>query len=149
MRRETGPKGSEAANECCHVIVHEVLELEELVAVNASFDDDLEDDLREFWIELAESADDEPSCYEPSVFDYINLYCLEFTTLGERSIATNEWDVVGVRLLRSYGGPNAFIAWNGTDFIDVHVHWGSQIAEARIFAPNFASSLEEMANAVS
>jgi len=23
--------------------------------------------------------------------DYVNLYCLELTTLGERSNATNEW----------------------------------------------------------
>lgn len=140
-------KTSELANEYCRSIVREVLALEELVANGASFDDDLEDYPREFWIELAESADEEPSCYEPSVFDYVNLDCLEFTTLGERSFATNEWSVVGVRLLRTYGGPNAFIEWNDTDYIAVQVYWGSEFAEARLLAPNIAASLEEMANA--
>jgi hypothetical protein len=97
---------SEEAIEYCHSIVQEVLALEELVANDQSFHDDLGGYLREFWIELAESVDEEPSRYEPSVFDYVNLYCLEFTTLGERSNATNEWNVVGARLLRTYGGPN-------------------------------------------
>ncbi|MHB8379777.1 MAG: hypothetical protein ACYDB2_07660 [Acidimicrobiales bacterium] len=141
-------KGSELANEYCQSIVQEVLALEKLLANHESFDDELEDSLREFWIELAESADEEPSCYEPSVFDYVNLYCLEFTTLGERSNAINEWNVVGARLLRTYGGPNAFIEWNDTDFIVVQVYWGSEFAEARLFAPNIATCLEEMADAV-
>ena len=140
-------KSSELAEEYCHSIVQEVLALEELVANHESFDDDLEDSLREFWIELAESADEEPSRYRPSVFDYVNLNCLEFTTLGERSSATNEWNVVGARLLRTYGGPNAFIEWNDTNFVVVQVYWGSEFAESRFLAPNVASSLEEMANA--
>jgi len=140
-------KSSELAEEYCHSIVQEVLALEELVANHESFDDDLEDSLREFWIELAESADEDPICYQPSVFDYVLLNCLEFTTLGERSSATNEWNVVGARLLRTYGGPNAFIEWNDTNFVVVQVYWGSEFAESRFLAPNVASSLEEMANA--
>lgn len=142
-------KSSEEANEYCHSIVQEVLALEELVANDEAFDDDLGDYLRELWTELAESVGEEPSRYEPSVFDYVNLYCLEFTTLGERSNATNEWNVVGARLLRTYGGPNAFIEWNDTNFVFVQVHWGSEFAEARLFAPSIAAALEEMANAES
>ncbi len=142
-------KSNELADEYCHSIVQEVLALEELVANDESFDDDLDDNLREFWIELAESADEEPSCYQPSVFDYVNLNCLEFITLGERSNVTNEWNVVGVRLLRTYGGPNAFIEWNDTNFIVVQVYWGSEFAESRFLAPNIASSLAEMADAES
>jgi hypothetical protein len=138
-------KSSELANEYCHSIAHEVLALEELVAKYKSFDDDLEDYLKELWIELAESVDEELSSYQPSVSDYVNLYCLEFTALGERSNATNEWIIVGARLLRTYGGPNAFIEWNDTDFIVVQVYWGSEFAEARFFAPSVAASLEEMA----
>ena len=116
-----------------------------MVANDESFDDDLEDYLRELWIELAESADEEPSHYQPSVFDYVNQYCLEFTTLGERSNSTYEWNVVGARLLRTYGGPDTFIEWSNTDFIVVRVQWGSDFAEGRFFAPNIAASLEEMA----
>jgi hypothetical protein len=144
---EPDTKSSELANEYCHSIVHEVLALEELVANDESFGDDLEDYLREVWIELAESVDEEPSGYQPSVFDYVNLNCLEFITLGERSNATNEWNVVGVRLLRTYGGPNAFVEWNGTNFIVVQVYWGSEFAESRFLAPIVAASLEQMANA--
>ena len=140
---------SEKANEYCHSIVQEVLALEELVANDESFHDDLGGYLREFWTELAESVGEQPSRYEPSVYDYVNLYCLEFTTLGERSNATNEWDVVGVRLLRTYGGPNAVIQWNDTNFIVVQVHWGNEFAEARVLAPSVAAALEVMANAES
>ena len=142
-------KGSEEANDYCHSIVDEVQALEELVANDVSFDNDLGDHLRELWTELAESVGEEPSRYEPSVYDYVNLYCLELTTLGERSNATNEWDVVGVRLLRTYGGPNAVIQWNDANFIVVQVHWGSEFAEVRLFAPSIATALEEMANAES
>ena len=137
---------SEEAIEYCRSIVQEVLALEELVANDQSFHDDLGGYLREFWIELAESVDEEPSRYEPSVFDYVRLFCLEFTTLGERSNATNEWNVVGARLLRTYGGPNAFIEWNDSDYIVVRVYWGSEFAEARLFAPSIAAVFEEMAN---
>jgi hypothetical protein len=140
-------KSSDEANEYRNSIVQEVLALEELVANAEAFDDDLGDYLRELWTELAEGVGEEPSRYQPSVFDYVNLYCLEFTTLGERSNATNEWKVVGARLLRTYGGPNAFIEWNDTNFIVVQVHWGSEFAEARFFAPSISTALEEMANA--
>jgi len=139
-------KSSEDANRYCHSIVDEVQALEELVADDELFDDDLGDHLRELWTELAESVGEEASRYEPSVYDYVNLYCLELTTLGERSNATNEWDVVGVRLLRTYGGPNAFIEWNDSDYIVVRVYWGSEFAEARLFAPSIAAVFEEMAN---
>jgi len=139
-------ESNDLAHEYCHSIVHEVLALEELVANTESFDDDLEDNLRELWIELAESAGEEPSRYWPSVLDYVNLYCLEFTALGKRSSATNEWTVVGARLLRTCGGPNASIEWNGTDFIDVKVHWGSAFAEDRVFLKNIAASIEDIAN---
>ena len=139
-------KSSEDANEYCRSIVREVLALEKLVANAEAFDDDLGDYLRELWIELAKSVGEEPSRYEPSVLDYVNLHCLELTTLGERSNATNEWNVVGVRLLRTYGGPNAFIEWNDSDFIVVRVYWGSEFAEARLFAPSIAAVFEEMAN---
>jgi hypothetical protein len=142
-------KSGDKANEYCHSIVHEVLALEELVANAEAFDDDLGDYLRELWTELAEGVGEEPSRYQPSVFDYVNLYCLEFTTLGEWSNATNEWYVVGARLLRTYGGPIAFIEWNDTNFIVVQVHWGSEFAEARFFAPSISTALEEMANAES
>jgi hypothetical protein len=140
---------SEEAIEYCRSIVQEVLALEELVANDESFHDDLGGYLREFWIELAESVDEEPSRYEPSVFDYVNLFCLEFTTLGERSNATNEWNVVGARLLRTYGGPNVSIEWKDTYFIVVKVHWGSEFAEVWLFAPRIATALEKMANAES
>jgi len=92
-------KSGDKANEYCHSIVHEVLALEKLVGNDESFDDDLEDYLRRLWTELAESVGEEPARYEPSVVDYVNLHFLEFTTLGERSNATNEWSVVGARRL--------------------------------------------------
>jgi hypothetical protein len=66
--------------------------------------------------------------------------------LGERSNATNEWSVVGARLLRTYGGPNVSIVCSDTYFIVVQVHWGSEFAKAWLFAPNIAAALEEMAN---
>jgi hypothetical protein len=139
-------KSGDKANEYCHSIVHEVLALEKLVGNDESFDDDLEDYLRRLWTELAESVGEEPARYEPSVFDYVNLHFLEFTTLGERSNATNEWSVVGARLLRTYGGPNVSIVCSDTYFIVVQVHWGSEFAKAWLFAPNIAAALEEMAN---
>jgi hypothetical protein len=139
-------KSSEEANEYCHLIVHEVLALEELMANGAQFDDGSQNQQRELWIELAESVGEEPYCYEPAVIDYINLYCLEFVTLGECSSATNEWTVAGARLLRTYGGPNAFIEWHDTDFIVIQVYWGSEVAKVRVLAPNVAASLAEIAN---
>jgi hypothetical protein len=138
-------KSNEEANEYCHSIVHEVLALEELVSRHDLFDENLEDYLRDLWVELAESVGEDPSSYEPSVSDYVNLYCLEFITLGERSNATEEWSPVGARLLRTFGGPNAFIQWRDTNFIVVEVYWGSECAEARFLAPNIAAALEEMA----
>jgi len=68
-------------------------------------------------------AAEESSQYLPSFLDYVNGYCLEFTELGERSGATNEWNVVGARLLRTYGGPHAIIEWNYTNSIVVDVQW--------------------------
>jgi hypothetical protein len=140
---------NEEANEYCHSIVHEVLALEGLVTGSESFDANLEDHLRDLWVELAESVGEEPLSYEPSVSDYVNLYCLEFITLGERSNATDEWSPVGARLLRTYGGPNAFIEWRDTNFIIVKVYWGNERAEARLLAPNIAAALEKMANVLS
>jgi hypothetical protein len=66
--------------------------------------------------------------------------------LGERSSATNEWTVVGARLLRTYGGPNAYIEWHDTDFLVVQVYWGNETTEVRLLAPNVVASLEDIAS---
>jgi hypothetical protein len=135
------------ANEYCQSIVQEVLALEELIENAKNFDDDLEDPLRELWLELASSVGEDASNYKPCVVDYVNQNCLEFIVLGERSSATNEWSVVGARLLITYGGPNAYIEWRDTNIIVVEVYWGREFAQERILAPNIAVALGEIAEA--
>jgi hypothetical protein len=137
-------KNDGGADEYCLLIAREVVALEELLAGLVSFDGDLEDDLRELWDEMAGTAAEESSQYLPSFLDYVNGYCLEFTELGERSGATNEWNVVGARLLRTYGGPHAIIEWNYTNSIVVDVQWGGAHAAKSVFAPNIASALEQL-----
>lgn len=103
MTQSVSTQNNREAEECCRLITSEVVALEQLLAGQASFDEDLDDDLRELWDELASTASEEPSQYVPSLLGYVNSCCLEFTELGERSSATNEWNVVGARLLRTYG----------------------------------------------
>lgn len=136
-------------SEYCHSIVHEILALEAIITPHITYDDILMDEHQELWDELAECVGEQPSFYQPSVFDYVNLYCLELITLGERSSAANEWSVVGARLLRTYGGPNAYIEWHDTDFLVVQVYWGNETTEVRILAPNVAASIEDIASVVS
>ena len=134
------------AHRYCHTIADELLVLEELLSGGVLFDEDLEDDQRELWVELAEGAREEPSRYCPALMDYVSLYCLEFVTLGERSSSHGEWSTVGVRLLRTYGGPNAFIEYrdDGSN-VSVEVYWGGEFVSAQLVVPNVAKTLGELA----
>jgi hypothetical protein len=131
--------------EYCQSVVNEVEALEQLLASGEPFGGDLDDELHELWVELAAEAGEDPAQYTPSVFEYINLNCLEFIILGERSSAWDEWNVIGVRLLRTYGGPYATIEWHETCYVVVEVNWGRESSTAQVFAPNLTAALAELA----
>ncbi len=141
-------KNNEEVDEYCRSIVREVSTLEDLLANDQMFCGDLEDDLRELWVELAEEAGEDPARYTPSALDYINFKCLEFILLGERKGNSDEWNVIGARLLRTSGGPYATIYWFRGDCFGVGVSWGSESSSATVHAPNLSAALAEMANAL-
>ena len=131
------------AHQYCHTIADELLVLEKLLSGGVLFDENLEDDQRELWVELAEEAGEEPSRYCPALMDYVSRHCLGFVTLGKSSSSHG----AGVRLLRTYGGPNAFIEYRGDGSnVSVEVYWGREFVSAQLVVPNVAKTLGELAN---
>jgi hypothetical protein len=144
MTQVQSTQDDQGANGYCHLIAREVTALERLLAGPSYFDVVLDHGLRELWDGLAEGASEEPSHYVPTFLDYVNVYCLEFTEIGERNSVTNEWNVVGARLLRTYGGPNATIQWHESQLLIVEVYWRSEHATRGVFAPGIAAAFEQL-----
>ena len=111
-----------------------------------SFGVDLQEDSRELLIDLAKEADEDWETYEPSVIDYINLCCIEMTFLAQRRSGVSNWDIIGVRLLKTYGGPNTSIEWLESDYIEVKVQWAGDSAVEYVPAPSLALALAELAD---
>ena len=108
----------------------------------------------EMYQQLAENADKTPELYSPNIIDYLNYYCLEFKTLGEQS-NDGEWagkywielprdKCTGCKILRTFGGPNCWIEWDGGNSILVDTYWGADHADRRIQAPGIISALEDL-----
>lgn len=95
---------------------------------------------------MAEQAGEESSDYQATALDYVNAYGLEIKYLGERLNSTNEWEVTGVKVLRSFGGPNCWITCEAnSEVITVDVYWGAEHASKAVRAPSAASQLMELA----
>jgi hypothetical protein len=100
----------------------------------------------ELWKELAEVAGENFEEYSPSVIDYITLYCLDIKVFAQRDFGSSVWDVVGVSLLRTYGGPDIRIEWHDSDYIEVKLEWVGESVVEYVFAPCITSTLAELAN---
>ena len=99
----------------------------------------------EMWLAMAgESGDDD---YAPSVFDYLNAFCLEFVEIGERH-GRGDWEITGAKALRSFGGPTCWITWQGGftwpggSSVLVSVVWGGGSFEQRVTSPAVAASFK-------
>ena len=90
----------------------------------------------ELWFSMAyESGDGDD--YAPSVFDYLNAFCLDFVEIGERR--GGDWEVTGAKALRTFGGPNCWITWDGGSSVLVSVVWGGGSFEQRVTSPAVAA----------
>ena len=93
----------------------------------------------EMWLAMAgESGDDD---YAPSVFDYLNAFCLDFVEIGERR-GGGDWEITGAKALRTFGGPNCWITWQGGSSVLVSVGWGGDSFEQRVTSPAVAAGFE-------
>jgi hypothetical protein len=67
------------------------------------------------------------------------------TFLAQRESGSSHWDIIGVRLLKTYGGPTTTIEWLESDYIEVKVQWAGDSATEYVLAPSVANSLSELA----
>ena len=92
----------------------------------------------ELWFSMAyESGDGDD--YAPSVFDYLNAFCLDFVEIGERR--GGDWEVTGAKALRTFGGPTCWIIWEGGSSVLVSVGWDDSFKE-RVISPAVAAGFE-------
>jgi len=133
------------ARSYCRTIAKEIKALETLLKGCRSYGADLQEDSRHLLIDLAKEAGEEWETYAPSVIDYINLCCLEMTFLAQRQSGSSHWDIIGVRLLKTYGGPTTTIEWLESDYIEVKVQWAGDSATEYVLAPSVGNSLSELA----
>lgn len=54
-----------------------------------------------------------------------------------------------VEVLRTFGGPNVRVRFEGDNFVTVRVHWGSDEASERVYAPTAVAEVWQHADAVS
>ena len=68
---------------------------------------------------------------------------LEVRVHGSR-ILGGEWNETAVEVLVTFGGPDARVTADDRDELTVAVHWGSDHAERRVYAPNLAAAIFEL-----
>ena len=100
----------------------------------------------EMFTTMAEEAGETPDEYAPSVTEYLNAFCLEYVETGERQ-GGNDWELTGSRVLRTFGGPNCWIKWDGGSSVLVFVAWGSDEYSERVPASAIVEQLTELGGA--
>lgn len=136
----------------CESICEEVRALEILLAGGGSVDSHCQVDpsdqadsqiTNEMLAEMATVSDESVETYVPLVADYLDHYCLEVVILGRFSVAVGEWEITGLELVRTIGGPNAYVITDDQR-MRVEVYWGSQVAEKILYCPETTKQLGEL-----
>ena len=132
----------EMTDDYCATISAEVALLEQLLsgAVEYGHDDPT---VLDMLATMAAQADEELETYAAQVVDYLNAYCLEFKTLGERG-GLGTWEVTGHKILRASGGPNCWITDEGGDWVQVAAYWGGTESVQRVYAPSLVAQLGDL-----
>jgi hypothetical protein len=79
---------------------------------------------------------------------YFNALALDVTDVIARSWAARTSDRKYVEVLRTYGGPNAYVRFYGDGRVEVSVYWGSDEAVARVHAPTLDAAIWAAADAM-
>ncbi len=132
----------EMTDEYCLSITDEIRALETVLG-GGEFNSTESPAAVEMFDTLADQSGDERDDYAPSVVDYLNAYCLEFKTLGERD-GLGKWEVTGHKILRTFGGPNCWITDEGDEWVLVAVYWGGRESVQRVYAPSLVAQLGEL-----
>ena len=101
------------------------------------------DEAKEVREAMADEAREELGDYVPSIFDYCNSFGLEWKVTGEN--CGTGWEVTGAKMLRTFGGPNCWIIWDGGSTMLVSAYWGGDEFHERINAPFVADAFESLA----
>jgi len=102
------------------------------------------DEAKELREAMADEAREELGDYTPSIFDYVNAFGLEWKATGENS--GNGWEITGAKMLRTFGGPNCWLVWDGGSSILVSTYWGGDEFHERVIAPIVADAFSTMAD---
>jgi hypothetical protein len=132
----------EMTDEYCETIAQEIRDLE-IILSGGEYTARRSSPIVELFNTMAEQAEEERDNYTASVTDYLNAYCMEFKTLGERS-GSNDWEVTGHKILRSFGGPNCWITDTGAETVLIEVFWGGCFAQDAVYAPAFVEALGDI-----
>jgi hypothetical protein len=101
------------------------------------------DEAKEVREAMADEAREELGDYSPNFFDYVNAFGLEWVATGQNS--GNGWETTGAKMLRTFGGPNCWIIWDGGRSVLVSAYWGGDEYHERVTAWNVADAFETMA----
>ncbi len=132
----------EMTDEYCETIAQEIRELE-MILSGEEYTARRSSSIVELFNTMAETAGEERDNYTANVIDYLNAYCLEFKTLGERS-GSDDWEITGHKILRTFGGPNCWITESGNNHVRVEVYWGGSEASTSVYAPAFVEALGDI-----
>jgi hypothetical protein len=78
---------------------------------------------------------------------YFNALALDVRDVTVRSWGSGESTRKYVEVLRTYGGPNAYVRFYGDGRVEVSVFWGSDEAVSRVHAPTLDAQVWEHADA--
>jgi len=96
--------------------------------------------------EMAEQAGEEMGDYLPSIGHYLDCYALDYFVTGENR--GEGWRITGGKMLRSFGGPNVWITWDGSDSVTIDAYWGGHHDSRHAYAPTVVADLDELAKAI-
>jgi hypothetical protein len=147
---------TELTQEYCETIATEVSALEALLDdEETSRQGSTPEFVRELYsvLQTMKEQADEGDDYQPSAIDWLNAFTLEIKYLGERSPGDYQggdyprWTTTGVKILRTFGGPNCWITASvDDDYVLIETYWGLDEARQRVLAPNVAAQLLELAD---
>ena len=83
------------------------------------------------------------------VAHYVNFVALSVEDVSARTYGENAYEARrSVEVLRTYGGPSAYVDFDGNGTATVRVYWGSDRGRVTVYAPGVDAELWEWMDAL-